>query len=345
MEKLYYDPSKGFLSASKLYQRLKEEGHPTPLQEVRAFLKRQATYQINKQPRRPRKYRTITAFYPRFSYQMDVMVYNRFAIDGYRYILCVIDVYSRYASARALTNLRQETLLAAIQDVFMEMGKPQNLNCDQEFVIPLLIKNWFANAGITVYASEPDELHKNAIVERFNGTLAGLLQRWRTGQASKKWYRVLPQILQNYNSTLHRTLHARPIDVWERRAIPLQSPIIRSQPSLEVGDQVRIRLVKSTFDKGDSVKYSHEVYVVSQKLSTHKYRIQNLRTLQVLKRAYKEGELQHITASEHAPLTNLPKRISAPARRELAALLPRQPGLRVRKPNQFHQEFIPFADD
>ena len=37
---------------------------------------------------------------------MDVMVYNRFKIHGYQYILNCIDTNSRYVASTALTNMK-----------------------------------------------------------------------------------------------------------------------------------------------------------------------------------------------------------------------------------------------
>jgi hypothetical protein len=52
-------------------------------------------------------YYPIVAKYPRDCFQMDIMVYNRFEYDGYKYILAFIDVFSRYAQAQHL-NVDQE---------------------------------------------------------------------------------------------------------------------------------------------------------------------------------------------------------------------------------------------
>ncbi len=40
----------------------------------------------------------------RDNYQMDIIVYNRYEYHKYKYILVVIDIYSRFAQARAMTN-------------------------------------------------------------------------------------------------------------------------------------------------------------------------------------------------------------------------------------------------
>jgi hypothetical protein len=46
----------------------------------------------------------IVAREPGDCFQMDIMVYNRFQYDNYKYILTCIDVYSRYAQAIPLKS-------------------------------------------------------------------------------------------------------------------------------------------------------------------------------------------------------------------------------------------------
>lgn len=337
MESVYYDPSTGFQSESKFYQRVKHLGYK--YEDVRQFLREQRTHQLNKQTKKPRRFRSIQAKFPGDCFQMDVLVYTRHRANHYEYILCCIDVYSRYAAARAMTNLRAPTLLENIESIFKEMGVPHNINFDQEFSSPKILLDYFASKGVTLYASEKDEMYKNAIVERFNRTLAALLQRWRTGQADHRWYKVLPAILENYNTTWHRTIRARPLDVFHRRDYNHQR-IVTKAPTLEVGDTVRVRQVKSVFSKADRLRYSEDVYRIIEALTTGRFRLLNLRTQQEPNRAFKEIELMKVKAPPPEP--EPPRRSPQPVRHTQPTLpTPREP--RQRRPNQFNADFIPFA--
>jgi len=51
--------------------------------------------QILLEYRKPKRYLPIVAKYPGDCFQMDIMVYNRFEYNGYKYILTCIDVFSR----------------------------------------------------------------------------------------------------------------------------------------------------------------------------------------------------------------------------------------------------------
>ena len=73
------------------------------------------------------------------NYQIDIIVYDRFEYHKYKYILCCVDVYSRYASCRTMTNRRNETILTELQSIFSEMGLPKTINSDNELTNQLLI--------------------------------------------------------------------------------------------------------------------------------------------------------------------------------------------------------------
>ena len=108
LEELYYQSGKGFLYRDKFWKKVKEEGIQASYKDVKKFLEQQETYQINKQFKKPQEFSTIIAYFPLQCVQLDICVYDRFAIHNYKYILGVIDVYSRYVICKPLTNMRME---------------------------------------------------------------------------------------------------------------------------------------------------------------------------------------------------------------------------------------------
>ena len=323
LEELYYDPAQGFLSAQRLYRKAKEIDPRITLRDVTEFLRNQPTFQINKQTRRGQVYRSITAPYPTYSYTIDLMIYDRYVFHGYKYILCCIDTASRYVAARALTNRQAPTILAALKDIFVEMGLPLNINCDQEFVQSSLIKSWLTRRNITLWTSDPGERNKNALVESFHRTLALLLQRWRTSKPGlRDWPKVLPLLIQNYNHTIHSTTKQKPIDIFERRAKSLQVPVYEVASKFKVGDNVRVETRKQVLEKGDVQRFSVDVFVIIDKIGA-RYKVQNLRTGAVSRRTYKDYELILVPKATVARVSQaVPHRprISVPRKREVQAL-------------------------
>src|SRR5689334_7208796 len=108
---LYYSPRTGFTSAHALWLKLKEQKVKVTLKEVQQWLAQQLVQQVTARRRPPTQYSTIVAPSKGAIYQMDLMVYDRFEYNHYRYILVVVDIYSRYAMATALTNRTLPTLM------------------------------------------------------------------------------------------------------------------------------------------------------------------------------------------------------------------------------------------
>lgn len=265
LKELYYDPDTGYTGLYKLYKKAKEKDAGVRLSDVKAFLDKQYTHQINRSDVRPKHYRTILANKPRDSYQMDLMIYNRYEKDGYKYILTCIDVHSRYAVAVPLKSRQEGDILKGIKKIFKEMGVPKNLNVDQEFVQSRMMKDYFDGQRIKLHVSDTDEINKNALIERFHRTLAMLMKRWRDGTGKKTWYSVLDKLLGNYNSSYHRTIKTTPEKVWTGNEESRQSPIYTFESEIEIGDLVRVKQIKTIFGKGDALKYSKEVYKVVEK--------------------------------------------------------------------------------
>jgi len=131
----------------------------------------------------------------------DLVDMNEWKTKKYRYILTVIDIFSKYAWAFPLPNKTGATITEAFKEIFKDRI-PEKLWVDQgsEFYNStfkaLLKKN-----DIEIYSTFGD--HKRAVVERFNRTLKTNMRRQFT--ASNKsvldWVDELPALLKTYNNT------------------------------------------------------------------------------------------------------------------------------------------------
>lgn len=295
----YYNAETGYInSASKLLKKIQQTHPNVKLHDVKQFLANQYAVQINKTVRKPKVYRSIISPSPRNNYQMDIIVYDRFEYNKHKYILCVIDVYSRYVSCRALTNRTNVTILENIKSIFEEMGLPKNLNCDNEFNKSTL-NTYFKGNNITTHYSQPDEINKNAIVERFNRTLASLIQNWRSATSKYDWAKILPLLVANYNNTYHSTIKETPSNVFNSLAKSKQK-IIRIQSNLKLDDVVRIIHKKLIFSKGDAIRNSVDTYTIVD-IVGNKFELMNNSTNRKLKHLYKDYELLRINTVNRIP--------------------------------------------
>jgi len=273
LSELFYNSKTGLSNADKLYKKAKEYGLKVTKKEVKEFLDKQYVSQIFKEQKRPEKFSSITADKIRDEYQMDIIVYDRYEYHKYKYILCVIDIYSRYASAKAMTNRRNETIMKKIIEIFSEMGKPKLISCDNEFAT-IEFNKYCLKHEIDVNYSEPNDIQKNSIVERFNRTLAGYIKKLRFGLNNYDWPKELPNILDNYNNSYHRTIRDNPFNIFYKKAKNKQDIIIVFN-KFKVGDKVRLKLKRTIFNKGDNLMYSKEVYTIKEKIATGKYLLDN----------------------------------------------------------------------
>jgi hypothetical protein len=280
---LFYDTKQGLINVQKFYKKVKDNKIDITQKQVKDFYDNQPVNQVMKPVRKPKEFSTIYAFYNNEIFQMDIMVYDRYAYHNYKYILCVIDVHSRYASARAMTNRRMETILEKFMDILEEMEPPEKLQCDNEFN-KTEFNELLETLDISVRYSQPEEINKNAIIERWNGTLALLLQKVRITTKRYDWYNYLSDCVYNYNHTIHSTTKQKPVDIWKNKAKNEQQLVVLEN-NFKKGDKVRIVRKRKVFSKGDEIKYSTEIYIVTDVKN-------NKISLDGVKRTYKPYELK-----------------------------------------------------
>ena len=125
---------------------------------------------------------------------------------------------------------------------------------------------WLDEQGVQHFSTEGDA--KASVVERFNRTLKERLYRYFTAANTLKFDDVLPELVQGYNATRHRSIGMAPQDVtrdneeavWKR----LYGKRLKDQkkPKFKVGDRVRLNKIHRTFAKGYLPGWTEEVFVV-----------------------------------------------------------------------------------
>lgn len=324
---LFFDPKIGFTSINRFNEKLKENKITITNKELEMLYKSLAVNQVLKPYRKPKKYSSIVAHYCKELYQIDIMVYDRYKYGYYSYIISVIDVYSRYAEARAMTNRRSETVLEKLKEIFSVMKVPEKIECDNEFNTKIL-DEYFKKNNISLIFSLPEQINKNAIVERFNGTLANLLQKIRIGTNNKNWPSYLKDAIYNYNNTVHSTIKETPISIWTYKKRNQQKINIVANP-FKIGDKVRIVRKKKVFDKGDVIKLSTDIYII-ENINGKKI------FLNGIKRHYKPYELSIIKDIQGQPINEPETETKANNAKKLMKRLELDPdniivGKRIRK--------------
>jgi len=197
--------------------------------------------------------------------------------SGYKYILTVIDVLSKYAWAVPVLDKTGTKVSAAMQAVFDDAKShrhhlPRNIQSDngKEFYNKEF-KSVMKRLGINLYSTYTHL--KASVVERFNRTLKGWMWKEFGVQGNYKWLKLLPQLLDRYNSRVHRVIGMAPVDVTSvdeaDLVAKLNRPVMKQRkPRYSLGDVVRISKYKTLFAKGYTPSWSTELFTIDRVRNT-----------------------------------------------------------------------------
>jgi hypothetical protein len=253
------------MSAAKLYKKAKEIDRKITLKLINEFLDNQATHQITKQVNKNKVYSTIVSPGVRNNYQMDIFYLpNPKQNKNFKYLLTCIDVYSRLAFVKPMKTKGGEETLKNFKEMVAEHGKPVNINLDdgKEFKFKEFVK-YCSDNNITMWVSNPEQTNKNAIIERFHRTLRNLILRYEVANG-KSYIDDLQKLIDNYNSTEHKTTENKPDDIWEGKKENEQK-VQEVVNDYSIGDKVRHLTAKKVFDKNSSTTtYTKKVFTITK---------------------------------------------------------------------------------
>lgn len=194
---------------------------------------------------------------------------------GYKYILTVINIFSKKAYARPLKNKTGEevkTALVSILDSLRYRVKHIHTDRGKEFY-NTTVRAMLQSRHIHLYSTF--SRMKAAICERFNRTLKSRMWKHFTLHSTKEWLNILPQLIAQYNNTKHRTIKMKPNEVNKHTEEQLLLTIYNNSAStlpktkFKVGDSVRISKSKHVFEKGYTPNWTTEIFTIRKVQSTN----------------------------------------------------------------------------
>ena len=232
---------------------------------------------------------------------VDMQYYAR-TNQGYKYILMIIDVFSKYGWTIPLKTKKGEEVAKAFEGLWKVQSPPKMLWTDKgkEFVnkdmTALLQKH-----NVHLYWTENEE--KSCIVERWNRTIKRIMWKYFTRHQTGRYIDILSDMIKKYNSTYHRSIKCTPTDA--RKPANYQhvfdalynskNPRVREKqtPKFKIGDKVRITKKKKTFEKGYTTNWTEEIFTVVKVQPTipFTYKIEDTRGEEIHGTFYEE-ELQ-----------------------------------------------------
>ena len=236
----------------------------------------------------------------------DMQLLSRYN-KGIRFLLCVTDIFSKYAWVVPLKNKKGVSIVAAFQSILKQSNrhakgtsgqhvKPNKIWVDKgsEFY-NASFKKWLQDNDIVMYSTNNER--KSVVAERFIRTLKSKIYKYMT---SKNVYiDKLDDIVNEYNNTYHTTIKMKPIDAKDNTYINTNKEINDKDPKFKVGDRVRISKYKNILAKGYAPNCSEEIYVIKKVKNTvpWTYVIKDLNGEEIIGIFY-EKELQKTNQEE-----------------------------------------------
>jgi hypothetical protein len=305
----YYNPLTGFQSAERLYVRLRDKSRRLneaviPKHTIKDWLNTQSTvqqYRIEKQ----KHYFPITADaqVPFNRLQMDIIDMQNMQPNengGYKYILIVIDVFSRYILTEKMKTKGATSVVPALTEIMgriADMGffPPSRIDTDNEKSFPksiltVLNRDLDGNNNDSAFKTRHAQVYKGdhrslAFIDRAVRTLRSLINKYRTGHDTNNWTNGLDQLISNYNSSKHTTILVTPEsqaskqdfdlsktylnNLQKRRSRAQKEVKSRRTTKLKVGDYVRIPENTGMFDKRTLSRFSEKAFPITEKTGVY----------------------------------------------------------------------------
>ena len=187
---------------------------------------------------------------------------------GIRFLLCVTDIFSKYAWVVPIKDKKGISIVKAFQSILKQSNrKPNKIWVDKgsEFYNAYL-KKLLRDNDIVMYSAHNEG--KSVVAERFTRTLKSKIYKYMTSISKNVYIDKLNDIVDEYNNTYHTAIKTKPADVKDNTYINADKEINSKDPKFKVGDRVRISNYKNIFAKEYMPNWSEEVFVFKKVKNT-----------------------------------------------------------------------------
>lgn len=208
LQEMYNEPTTQLNGRDRLFARVYENYEGITKNQVMKFLQKQETYQLHHPVYKQKVVKPIIVTGPNVHWQADLIDMSgkqyRDELTGktkkelpywnsnHVYILTIVDLFSKFAWAVPLKNKEAKTVSLAIENIFKQV-KPKVFQSDNgsEFKSNEMAE-LSKKMGVRQHFSRSYTPQSQGAVEKFNGTLKGMISRYMTHAGTKNWVNVLP---------------------------------------------------------------------------------------------------------------------------------------------------------
>ena len=214
---------------------------------------------------------------------LDLKDYGPENNRGYRYVLVVIDNFSKFGWTIPLKNKNAQTIKDSFENILISSKRSPNLiesDRGKEFYNNVF-QDFLNKNNIKLYSRNSS--YGAVFAERFNRTIRDLLKKIVFEQGDAKWIDILQSITKQYNNRVHSSTKLSPkaASLKNNEGYVYKNLLDKRKkvkPKFQINDLVRTADLKRTFSKGDTTNWSYKLYKITEiiNVTIPSYKIGNL---------------------------------------------------------------------
>lgn len=329
LRELYYTPGKpgAYAGPEKIYQAVKQEGkYKIGRQRIRQFLNNEDSYSLYKPIRKtfPRSKVIVNTIDSMWDGDLADVSNIASHNDGYKFLLVLIDIFSRYLFIVPLKNKHHQNIVDGLKLVFQKRRKPNTLRTDKgsEFK-NRWVKAFLKKEGIHAIYTQNET--KANYAERVIRTMKNLMYRYFMKNRTYRFINILQDLVKSYNKRPHRSLGGNApanvnkenadeirlesylsgktkLDVNQSKTLGRSKEKKRAKPffKFKIGDDVRLSQLKHPFQRDYQQKWTEEFFKVNERYKRGQIPVYKLKDLagDPIEGTFYESELQKVIKSE-----------------------------------------------
>ena len=200
---------------------------------------------------------------------LDLKHYGPENNRGYRYVLVIIDNFSKFGWTVPLKIKNAQTIKDSFENILINSKrKPNLIETDRGKEFYNIIFQDFLNKNVIKLYSR-NSSYGAVFAERFNLTIRNLLKRPVFEKGDGNWIDVLPTITKQYNNRIHSSTKLTPIQASLKKNEGfvyknLLDKRKKIKPKFQINDLVRTTDLKKTFSKGDTTDWGYKLYKITE---------------------------------------------------------------------------------
>ena len=172
-----------------------------------------------------------------------------------KYLLCAIDLLSKYAWVIPVKDKKGTSIVNAFQKKSSQGRKPYAIWVEQgSELYNNSFKDFLKINNIEMHSTYNEG--KSVVAERFIRTLKNKIFKHMTVISKTVNFDALDDIVDKYNNTVRKTMKMKAIDVTDDSYTEYNEDFNKEYAKFKVGDHVRISKDKNIFAKGYSPNWS-----------------------------------------------------------------------------------------